>query len=448
MKIKLLLSCLSLFLLCLYGKAQDDALNSQALQQITKRLDNGERLERSELRLQDLQFEINRSELYERAQNYLDNIAELMKRADDLILEINGHADPYTDEFEDRLSAERAEAVRDYLIGKGISSEQIVINSLSNRFPIVQSDTLDTSSNRRVELEFIKDEEIDVQDIIVLKNGDEIRGQVITANVKVVKYKDSRGRTNKFNTEEVKQVKFGDGKILDLDEDPSKVDYEKGKKTKGQTSDLDKIKSIGKGLKFGKKMRLKKPEIFGAGIVIVQGAWNPYSNLYYDLSDDTSPNPTPPPEPIGRNNDQTQMFLPPLIGTVEIGVLPFVGIGFSYGIEKWGIRPLEIEYNYQVFGPRLAMHFNIAPTIDPYIGVGFNFRKLSLVNDPELCGPEWQNYRHEVVNDSFGIDPIIGLRWFVTKRWGIYGEFGSDGLGYLKLGTQFVLIPKARKKAL
>ncbi len=444
MKTKLLLYSLSLFLICLCSKAQDDkTLDSQALQQIAKRLDGGERIERSDLNLQDLQFDINRSELSERTKKYLDNIAALMLRVDDLVLEVNGYSDPYTDEFEDRLSAERTEAVRDYLVEKGISADQIAINNLGNRFPVAESDTLDTSVNRRVELEFIKDEYIATQDIIVLKNGDEIRGEVTTANVKVVKYKDSRGRVKKFNTEEVQKVEFGDGKVLDLDEDSNKIDSE-------QTSDLDKLKALGDGIKLGKKIRLKSPDIFGTGVVIVQASWNPYSNLYYDLGEEdtpTSPPPNmPPPEPIERNNEHTEMFLPPLLATVEVGVLPFVGVGFSYGIEKWGIRPLEIEYTYEVYGARLAMHFNIAPQIDPYIGVGFNYRKVSLVNDPALCGPEWQNYRHEVVTNDFGIDPVVGLRWFINERWGFYGEFGSDGLGYLKLGTQFVLIRKARKK--
>lgn len=73
-------------------------------------------------------------------------------------IEISGHSDNTgTDELNDRLSQQRAEAVRNYLIGKGIAAETMTAKGYGKRKPIADNDTEEgRKKNRRVEIKFIK----------------------------------------------------------------------------------------------------------------------------------------------------------------------------------------------------------------------------------------------------------------------------------------------------
>jgi len=58
-----------------------------------------------------------------------------------------------TDEFNQRLSEQRAESVRDYLVAQGVSAPSITARGLGKMQPIASNDTPDgRQRNRRVEL--------------------------------------------------------------------------------------------------------------------------------------------------------------------------------------------------------------------------------------------------------------------------------------------------------
>ena len=71
-----------------------------------------------------------------------------------LRLEVEGHTDSVGgDEYNQRLSEQRAASVRDYLVREGISSNSVTAKGFGKTQPVVSNDTAaGRQQNRRVEL--------------------------------------------------------------------------------------------------------------------------------------------------------------------------------------------------------------------------------------------------------------------------------------------------------
>ncbi len=107
--------------------------------------------------LNSLFFDTGKATILPESASELNRVAEILKsRA--YKIEISGHSDNTgTDELNDRLSQQRAEAVRNYLIGKGIAAETMTAKGYGKRKPIADNDTEEgRKKNRRVEIKFIK----------------------------------------------------------------------------------------------------------------------------------------------------------------------------------------------------------------------------------------------------------------------------------------------------
>ena len=88
----------------------------------------------------------------------LDEAVKGLKVWGDVNVEVAGHTDSVgTDEHNMDLSQRRAEAVRAYLIGKGISAERLVAKGYGESQPVADNDTEEGRfKNRRVELSPVK----------------------------------------------------------------------------------------------------------------------------------------------------------------------------------------------------------------------------------------------------------------------------------------------------
>jgi len=88
----------------------------------------------------------------------LDEAVKGLKVWGDVNVEVAGHTDSVgTDEHNMDLSQRRAEAVRAYLIGKGISAERLVAKGYGESQPVADNDTeAGRFKNRRVELSPVK----------------------------------------------------------------------------------------------------------------------------------------------------------------------------------------------------------------------------------------------------------------------------------------------------
>lgn len=109
------------------------------------------------LRINNVFFDFGRSELLQESFPELNRIVELMKKTSNMKVQINGHTDDVGTEDENMaLSQERAQAVSDYLISKGISETRIKAKGFGETKHIAENTTEEGRRlNRRVELVII-----------------------------------------------------------------------------------------------------------------------------------------------------------------------------------------------------------------------------------------------------------------------------------------------------
>jgi len=102
-----------------------------------------------------VQFETGKATLKEESSQVLNQIAEIMGRYTAYKLRISGHTDNVGEEdFNQKLSEDRAKACYDYLISKGVSAERINHAGFGETRPIDSNDRASgRTKNRRVEFE-------------------------------------------------------------------------------------------------------------------------------------------------------------------------------------------------------------------------------------------------------------------------------------------------------
>ncbi len=103
-------------------------------------------------------FEFGKAALRPESYPELNRIAGLFKQNQQLLTEISGHTDNVgSDEVNNRLSQERADLVRNYLISQGVNANQITAKGYGKNRPKVPNDTPENQAlNRRVEFEILK----------------------------------------------------------------------------------------------------------------------------------------------------------------------------------------------------------------------------------------------------------------------------------------------------
>lgn len=99
-------------------------------------------------------FENNSDKLKVASLSQLDELAKILLRYEGANLTIEGHTDSVgADAFNMTLSQKRAESVRQYLIGKGISDYKLTATGMGESKPVASNTTsLGKAKNRRVEL--------------------------------------------------------------------------------------------------------------------------------------------------------------------------------------------------------------------------------------------------------------------------------------------------------
>lgn len=107
--------------------------------------------------LEHVFYETGSASLDQLSRYELDNLASLMKQYSTAKVELRGHTDNVGNpEMNMNLSQSRAEHVKDYLIGKGISSDRLVAKGFGETLPLESNDTEEgREKNRRTELRII-----------------------------------------------------------------------------------------------------------------------------------------------------------------------------------------------------------------------------------------------------------------------------------------------------
>jgi outer membrane protein OmpA-like peptidoglycan-associated protein len=109
--------------------------------------------------LDNVYFDFNKSTLKATSFKSLDDMADFMKLKSTMIIEIAGHTDNIGDStYNKALSQARAEAVRLYLIKKGIAAERLVAKGYGDEQPIADNDDEEgRQKNRRTEIRIISE---------------------------------------------------------------------------------------------------------------------------------------------------------------------------------------------------------------------------------------------------------------------------------------------------
>ena len=104
--------------------------------------------------LEGVNFLYNSHELTDEARGILDRVASIIVQHPDLRLEVAGHTDATGDpSYNQWLSLQRAEAVREYLVAQGVNPRYIGATGYGGQRPIADNSTsVGLQKNRRVEL--------------------------------------------------------------------------------------------------------------------------------------------------------------------------------------------------------------------------------------------------------------------------------------------------------
>jgi OOP family OmpA-OmpF porin len=121
-----------------------------------------ELLETGRIRLEDVNFDLNKSTIKPRSYPALDEVGTILVRWTQLRIEVGGHTDSQgSDAYNQKLSEERAKAVLDYLLGKfpDLKAGQLTSRGYGESAPVVPNDTeLNRAKNRRVEFTVLNTE--------------------------------------------------------------------------------------------------------------------------------------------------------------------------------------------------------------------------------------------------------------------------------------------------
>ena len=102
--------------------------------------------------LEDINFEFDSARLTAEAKRTLDMLVPKLKARPGLVVRIDGYTDSVgKSDYNLELSRRRAESVRDYLTGRGISRNRFEVQGHGENFPVDSNDTESgRARNRRV----------------------------------------------------------------------------------------------------------------------------------------------------------------------------------------------------------------------------------------------------------------------------------------------------------
>lgn len=109
--------------------------------------------------LRGVHFENDSAVLTSESRGILDGVSDSLKSQPNVRVEIGGHTDSVgNDTYNDNLSQQRAESVRQYLISRGVEASRMVAMGYGEFKPIASNEDADgRAQNRRVEFKLIVD---------------------------------------------------------------------------------------------------------------------------------------------------------------------------------------------------------------------------------------------------------------------------------------------------
>ena len=136
--------------------------------------------------IENIYFDFDKATLKEESKIELDKLAQLLKLNPNLIVQINSYCDERgTDEYNIKLSQQRAQAVVDYLISKGISPNRLIAKGWGKTNPVIPNATTEEEHqlNRRTTFNIIQSDELFQHQVISSISPDIVEGIKGTGNL-------------------------------------------------------------------------------------------------------------------------------------------------------------------------------------------------------------------------------------------------------------------------
>ncbi|MBN2482533.1 MAG: OmpA family protein [Bacteroidales bacterium] len=110
--------------------------------------------------LRNIRFDFDQSDIRDKARTFLDGLAMMLNKYPEITVTLNGYTDAVGSEsYNVKLSLERASNARDFLSGRNIVQNRLMINGFGENYPVALNTTPDGSDvpegrayNRRVEI--------------------------------------------------------------------------------------------------------------------------------------------------------------------------------------------------------------------------------------------------------------------------------------------------------
>jgi len=148
-----------------YMDKQEAEFNRQLAEEQRRNQIEVERLKNENLKItmnSEISFAYNSAQLTPAFHNTLDKVADILNRYQRSSIQITGHTDSRgSAEYNQRLSEQRAEAVKYYLADRGVDARRIVTEGRGESQPRASNNTeAGMQLNRRVEMLIIPDKDI------------------------------------------------------------------------------------------------------------------------------------------------------------------------------------------------------------------------------------------------------------------------------------------------
>ncbi len=111
------------------------------------------------IRLNNLIFPQGKAVIDPKSFNELDEVTQMMKENSKMVIQLEGHTDNQGSAKANlKLSEDRVEAVKKYLVSKGIAKDRVKTKALGGSQPLSNEMTQEArAKNRRVEMRILKD---------------------------------------------------------------------------------------------------------------------------------------------------------------------------------------------------------------------------------------------------------------------------------------------------
>ena len=141
----------------LFHSENFDIPATAAFQEVTKDVELKNVAVGSKIILKNIFFDFDKATLRPESTNELERLTKLLQDVPTLKIEIGGHTDSKgADDYNKKLSDNRAKAVVTYLIGKGIAADRLTSAGYGEEQPIATNDNDEgRQMNRRTEFKIL-----------------------------------------------------------------------------------------------------------------------------------------------------------------------------------------------------------------------------------------------------------------------------------------------------